>query len=288
MIINRILTDLFIDSLGIGSYVILFHNRKIVDRENLLMISKIKITNIKINSWKIDDNLFLFAQNSKTGAPLIHSKAVIYRSGICLSEIPFLRLSDSKGKFNISCKSNIYQIENLKVSATDKDQYRVDYDYNDFYKRHFKLFRFYHFFKIPRKELLIITDRKIYRPGQTVYFKAILKKGDKRVVPDRSIILSLKDKNHRNIDTLELKTNKWGSVEGSFKIPISAVLGRYSIESKYDSEFFSVEEYKRPTFEVTVNNLEKEYALGDSVEITGFAKSFFRSSRCRSQCPLYR
>ncbi len=127
----------------------------------------------------------------------------------------------------------------------------------------------------------IFTDRAIYRPGQTVYFKAIIYEGENNnfnVVPNEEVSVGIYDTNGRRIAKQTLTTNNFGSVNGNFQLPTSTLNGYFYLKayaSRTNAEkYFRVEEYKRPTFEITMENFENEVAFGDSVTIKGNAKSF--------------
>jgi uncharacterized protein YfaS (alpha-2-macroglobulin family) len=83
-------------------------------------------------------------------------------------------------------------------------------------------------------QFYFFTDRSIYRPGQTVYFKAIAITSDKNTSKPKlseidKVKLLLKDVNGKEIDTLSLSLNDYGSVTGSFKLPQSALTGNFNI-----------------------------------------------------------
>ena len=127
------------------------------------------------------------------------------------------------------------------------------------------------------KKIAIFTDRSIYRPSQTVYYKAILYRlNDKGcgVKADKKVTVSLIDANYQTVAEHELKTNAYGSVDSSFVIPQGAITGSYSIEvssSLYESNevSFCVEEYKRPTFEVKLTRPTESFSFGDSIKVKG-------------------
>jgi len=125
------------------------------------------------------------------------------------------------------------------------------------------------------------TDRAIYRPGQTVYFKGIVvdKTGDSiAVTPDYSAIVSFYDANRKEIAKRDLKTNDFGSFQGSFTIPMGGLNGEFRIKDKTGSARFSVEEYKRPTFKVNFDSLAGQYKLGDEISVSGNAMNFAGSA----------
>ncbi len=130
--------------------------------------------------------------------------------------------------------------------------------------------------------LQLLTDRSIYRPGQTVYVKGIYyaQKDDQgRVLEGKKFTVYLKNHNREIVDKKEVKTNVYGSFETSLQVPTSGLMGTYRIEAQ-DSEFthdaatISVEEYKRPTFEVKADRIEGSYKFGDQIEVKANAKTF--------------
>ncbi|NRA47746.1 MAG: hypothetical protein HRU12_01315, partial [Phaeodactylibacter sp.] len=123
-------------------------------------------------------------------------------------------------------------------------------------------------------------DRSIYRPGQTVYFKALTLNYDKNglpaVLPEQDVTISFRDANRQEVATIELQTNEYGTVQGTFIAPRGGLLGQMSLLSSVggNSHFFSVEEYKRPKFEVKIEPLTGQQELNDTVTITGIAKAY--------------
>ena len=121
------------------------------------------------------------------------------------------------------------------------------------------------------------TDRAVYRPGQLVYFKGIhyaSLASEYEVIPNEKLKVNLSDANGKNIASLELVTNDYGSVEGSFPLPPSGLTGSFRIFSRHGSQSFLVEEYKRPRFEVRLDKPAGEYQLGDTVTVPGTARAY--------------
>ncbi|MCQ2286895.1 MAG: MG2 domain-containing protein, partial [Bacteroidales bacterium] len=131
-------------------------------------------------------------------------------------------------------------------------------------------------------EAKIFTDRGIYRPGQTVYFKIIADEHDAhsiRTIANQKLLVKLYDANYQKINEIELVTNEFGSVNGSFEIPETALTGNFSIQVNgggrfYCEKAFRVEEYKRPQFEVQLESPTDHYRLNDSVTVKGTARAY--------------
>ena len=129
----------------------------------------------------------------------------------------------------------------------------------------------------PREMTNIFTDRSLYRPGQTVYFKAIQVRAgavEQSVIAGKSIELVLRDANRREISKQTITTNEFGSVAGEFVLPQGVLPGHFTIGTGQGSVGFQVEEYKRPTFELTFDKIEKTYKFGEEITLKGKAESF--------------
>lgn len=121
------------------------------------------------------------------------------------------------------------------------------------------------------------TDRAIYRPGQTIYFKGIAlskRDGEAKIRTRFESQVRLLDVNRQEVATLSLTTNEYGTFSGSFTAPQGGLTGQMSIEDQHGLMFFSVEEYKRPRFEVTLNDPEGTSVVNDTVVVTGAAASY--------------
>ncbi|MBN2745040.1 MAG: hypothetical protein JXR39_14200 [Marinilabiliaceae bacterium] len=125
--------------------------------------------------------------------------------------------------------------------------------------------------------LTLFTDRKIYRPGQQVHYKAILMQTDGKEASARSnqkVTITLRDVNGNEAGQQQLETNDFGSCSGSFLLSQTGLTGGWSLVSQFGSAHFSVEEYKRHKFEVELRPIEGAYALGDTLTLRGAAVSF--------------
>jgi len=132
-----------------------------------------------------------------------------------------------------------------------------------------------------QKRSFLFTDRSIYRPGQTLYFKGIVISKEKDITKSGVITnfktnIHLRDANGQKAAELSVTTNEFGSYKGSFRLPEGVMNGNFSL---YDtltkaSYSFSVEEYKRPKFFTEIQKPKGTYRVNDSIEITGTAKAY--------------
>lgn len=126
----------------------------------------------------------------------------------------------------------------------------------------------------------VYTDRAIYRPGQKVHASAIsytVKKGLDASVPGKSMELKfvLSDANWKQVAEQKATTDEYGTASVDFELPKEGKTGQYSISvNGTASEYFRVEEYKRPTFEITFPKVNEKYTWGDTVVVKASAKTY--------------
>lgn len=126
----------------------------------------------------------------------------------------------------------------------------------------------------------LFTDRSIYRPGQTVHASAIsyiVKKGLDASVPGKSMELNfiLRDANWKQVAELKATTDEYGTASVDFELPKEGQTGLYSISvNGTATKYVRVEEYKRPTFEITFPKVNEKYNWGDTVVVKASAKTY--------------
>jgi uncharacterized protein YfaS (alpha-2-macroglobulin family) len=137
----------------------------------------------------------------------------------------------------------------------------------------------------------VFTDRSIYRPGQKVYFKGIVFKNEyfgkkivSKVTSDLKLEALLFDVNYQEIGKLQVTTNAYGSVAGEFILPETGLTGMFHLRIKnsnskiYGETSVSVEEYKRPKFEVVFNPVKETFKVNETVTVKGNALAYAGSN----------
>jgi len=182
--------------------------------------------------------------------------------------------TDKNGFFNIK-ESKEYRNITLQIKTGTDELFLQDGVFNTYYNSYKQT-------SLPVKPItFLFTDRSIYRPGQTVYFKGIvLQKGNKAtettLLPSFNTSLQLRDANNQKVADVPLVTNEFGSYHGSFKLPDGTLNGQFNLmdTGTNSQQYFSVEEYKRPKFFTEVQKPKGTYRLKDSITITGTAKAY--------------
>ncbi len=138
--------------------------------------------------------------------------------------------------------------------------------------------------RTPTKErlaALLYTDRSIYRPLQRLHYKTIVYSGERRkanyrTAPNSTVKIVLKDANRQTVATQEVTTNAFGTASGTFDLPAGRLLGRWQLSASVGgAASLRVEEYKRPTFEVTFKSPTKGLRLNKKATFNGEARYYF-------------
>ncbi|MEO6951698.1 MAG: alpha-2-macroglobulin family protein [Polyangia bacterium] len=128
---------------------------------------------------------------------------------------------------------------------------------------------------------LVYTDRSVYRPGQSIAWKIVAYSGRReqgkfQVTPDQSVTVTLHDANGQEVQKVVVKTSAYGSADGRFTIPTGRLLGGWRISTSIPGgQSIRVEEYKRPTFEVSLKPPATPLSLNHPAKLKGEARYYF-------------
>lgn len=131
-----------------------------------------------------------------------------------------------------------------------------------------------------RQTTSLFTDRAIYRPGQQVHVAALAYEKNETALTttplaDKQVSLTLRDANGREVATQTVTTDRYGSASTDFTLPTTGLTGTFTVATDNRGVArFKVEEYKRPTFQVTYDACKEAYQPGDTVQVRGWAKHY--------------
>lgn len=171
----------------------------------------------------------------------------------------------------------------VEYKASEPRAYRVYTDEDKAFPRTSMGGRFYYYGnKANVTKTKIYTDRRIYRPGQTVHAAAIAYTYNNKVykgeaLSGKQMTITLRDSNRKEIAKSTVTTDEFGMASVDFVLPEGGLTGIYTLRSDLGNNIytnFSVEEYKRPTFKVDFDKPQAKYAAGDTVRLNATAKSF--------------
>ena len=266
-----------VDGLDNGTYFILasieenFSLQKNIIAKQLIWVSNISYIKNNKNDY--------YLLNRDNGQPYNNATVQVWETKYNYTKS---ENEDIKAENYTSDKNGLFKLKKIKeyrnilfqIKAGADELFLDENNYNTYYNSYEQPLQ-------TKPITFLFTDRSIYRPGQTVYFKGIiLQKGNKAnesiILPSFNTSLQLKDANNQKLTEQKMVTNEFGSYHGSFKLPEGSLNGQFSL---YDTatkvyQYFSVEEYKRPKFFVEVQKPKGTYRLLDSITVTGTAKAY--------------
>jgi len=250
------------EPLKIGKYLVLASNNpdfKVTD-DFLLQYQFVNVSAYSI----VTRNEEILVTERESGKPVSKKVEVYEQKGKDLKLLETVTANEN-GIATVKSNNANYGYYTFKIQGEDVSY--NSYAYNNRYPQENK----------ERTRIKYFTDRAIYRPGQTVYFKAIVYSeldNKRKVYPNEEAIIRLYNPNDEEISSLKLKTNEFGSVSGEFVLPTSGITGQYRIGYADDIHYFSVEEYKRPKFEVEFEDVKDTFKLDEEVTSIGKAIAY--------------
>ncbi len=276
-------TEINVDPLPAGEYILVasdkndFSGKKTIIGAQLFYVSNISFV------YNDDD---YFVLNREDGQPLKRADIQIWEQKYNYQSSKYEK---EKGKSFIADVNGFFKLEKTNKPKTGYNNYSylLDIKYgNDRLFMNDLLYNNYYYNQQPNESKPItsihfFTDRAIYRPGQTIYFKGIVLNSNPKektggVLENFSTTVFLRDANYKDIDSLKLKTNEYGSFNGKFQLPQTGLNGQFTLYTKKDggNVGFKVEEYKRPKFYVDYEPVKGTYKVNDTIKVTGIAKAY--------------
>ena len=239
-------------------------------------------SHLKFSRLIVDVHDFTVMYKSENGQAILHVHDVMDGKPIAKAKVTDIEKNNNQEKiYNYQTDKNGECTFNLIDSHSKwKVFYKNDSIENSFYVNYSS------YEDEDEIHFQILTSREIYRPGQTMHYKIYaykIKNHLKSVVKNEKLNISIKDQNHKEIyiSENEFGTNDFGTYSGVFIIPKTGFpLGQLCIEvsdheDEYgDSEYFSVEEYKRPTFYIENKFTKKAYQFEESITVKGKAITY--------------
>lgn len=265
---------MLVKGLPVGVYLVEANtdNAEILPRRILLRVSNVFVIHEELPNKKIR----FAAVNATTGAPLPGTTIVLttYAPNEDGKTAKSTLTTDKNGEAVFSYKQNRpYMI--YAYTATDKANAETN------------LQSYYAYWKgsDQRNRIAAYTDRAIYRPGQTVHVAAVVWNADNKSLSSKakeneSLTFTLYDANYKEVTNKNATTDDFGTASVDFTLPTQGLTGYFSVEvrtagnDRSVSAGFRVEEYKRPTFQVTFDKYKDKYQAGDTISLRGVATTY--------------
>lgn len=215
-----------------------------------------------------------FVVNRTTGEPVVGAIVDIYKlpsnwhTSTLVKEKSIVTSSMGLARYNKDIPNNdvYYIVRSVDGATTTLNS--LPWDFHFHYTNNYNQ---------SSDNISILTDRGIYRPGQTVYFKAIATRASNNnssLLTGKALSFELLDANRRELSKMSITTNEFGSISGEFVLPTDVMNGSFIIQSDLGSTYFRVEEYKRPTFDIEFDKIAQTYTFDEELQVTGKAESF--------------
>jgi hypothetical protein len=261
-----------------GFYVLIASpSSKFETENNTLSINTFQISSLAfLNRYNLDGNLSMLITDRTTGAPLnkvqVSASARVYDYSLRQwTEKPYNTFfSNNQGQVTIPASTN-NDFRSLNFMLTDNKG-------DTLWNMSATYLRVNDEKPAPESfETHLFLDRKIYRPGQLLYFKGIVVRSQGKVksaateFPTR---VQLMDVNRKVVGELAVVTNEFGSFEGSFVLPTTGLTGSMVLNTDHGSEYFRMEEYKRPKFSVAMLPYTGTGKPGEVITLEGKAQAY--------------
>ncbi|MCB0823357.1 MAG: hypothetical protein KDC09_11715 [Bacteroidales bacterium] len=271
-------TEIKIDALPAGYYILLAsESAEFNPDSNLIFYEKLWSSNISyISRQNGNSNQQFYMLNRKSGLPLAGVSADLYYQYYDYRRNEYS--TEAGGSFT-SDENGFFEVPELDKTDRSRNYFLAFNWNNEALITGDRFYRSYYSSQELRKttRTWFFTDRAIYRPGQTIYFKGIVMDvlGDQKdIKTGYSTTVEFLDANYQKISEVTVTTNDYGSFNATFVAPQGVLNGSMTIRDKSGSQQIRVEEYKRPTFEISFDPIEGAYKINEKVTVKGKAKAY--------------
>ena len=258
-------------NLPLGAYLmeVTSDNTGIAPQRKLFYVSNLAVMIQQLP----DDKHRYVVVNATDGQPVPGAKIMLYDKDYDVKTGKFKRLIHARMTTDAQGEAYFKNVDGKVLIYTSTDKFAPAKDIYLSRARYYEK-------KDDEMKYQLFTDRAIYRPGQKVHATAvsyIVKKGLDASVPGKSMELKfiLRDANWKQVAEQKATTDEYGTASVDFELPQGGQTGMYhvSVNNRANSSF-RVEEYKRPTFEITFPKVNEKYTWGDTVVVKASAKTY--------------
>lgn len=258
-------------NLPLGAYLmeVTSDNTGIAPQRQLFYVSNLAVMIQQLP----DDKHRYVVVNATDGQPVPGAKIVLYDRNYDDKTGKFKRLIHARMTTDAQGEAYFKNVDGMVLISTNSDKFAPAKDIYLSRARYYEK-------KDDEVKYQLFTDRAIYRPGQKVHTTAvsyIVKKGLDASVPGKSMELKfiLRDANWKQVAEQKATTDEYGTASVDFELPKEGQTGQCSISvNGTATEYVRVEEYKRPTFEITFPKVNEKYTWGDTVVVKASAKTY--------------
>ena len=270
--------EIKIDGLAQGTYFLLMSkNENFAQANNIICRNTFYISNI---SYINNDNKEMYVLNRENGSPMANATVQLWNNRYDYNKRENI---EEKGALYTTNKDGFIKKNKKENQNNDNTFYQIKTSNDELFTddNHYEYYDDYDNESYETKHISLFTDRAIYRPGQTVFFKGILMETDKtgrnsKLLTAKKTAITLMDANYQKVISQSFTTNEYGSFNGNFKLPEGLLNGNFHLQDSLTgaSQQFSVEEYKRPKFFTEIKKPTGTYKINDSINVVANAKAY--------------
>ena len=257
-------------NLPLGAYLmeVTSDNTGIAPQRKLFYVSNLAVMIQQLP----DDKHRYVVVNATDGQPIAGAKIELYEKDYDVKMDKYKRLVHARLTTDENGEAYFKNVDGNILISTNTDKFTpAKYIYlsrDRYYEK-----------KDNESKYQVYTDRALYRPGQTVHVSAInfvnMKGIDAKVPVGRELGFRLCDASWKEVEMKKAKIDEYGTASVDFELPQGGLTGMYHVSvNDQVNRFFRVEEYKRPTFEITFPKVNEKYNWGDTVVVKASAKTY--------------
>lgn len=225
------------------------------------------ITNTALLTKQSGENIYCYLTNVRTGDSVPNSDVYVHSK----DQTKYAGKTDESGFIRVNAKQLFPDLSdsfNVSVSARSGDSVA--------------LVSFYMYSSEQKYRMFVYTDRPIYRPGDTIYFKGIARElqGLNYIVPaNKNVTVEVRSPEYDVVKRMILTTNDMGSFSGEFSTSTEAITGAYEIYCEIDgvseSSYARVAAYRKPDYSVSIKPASDVFISGEDIVFTVSAEYYF-------------
>ena len=252
-----------LEGLPVGVYMLEFSSKEVATVRRCLYF----VTDVFLMAEPQPNGVRYVVVCASTGQPIPNAHLTLPERISYNKEKTHEVTTDAKGEYLFQGDNYVYEA----FAYTDTDQACPILDRSNRYS--------YTEYDKNSLQTVVYTDRAIYRPGQTLHASAIVYRVidgiSHEAVKAKQVTFTLRDANYKVVKEINATTDDYGTCAADFTLPSSGLTGRFTIQAGSARHTVRVEEYKRPTFEVTFpEEVTQDYKAGDTVSVKGMARSY--------------
>lgn len=259
------------DNLPLGAYLmeVTSDNTGIAPQRELFYVSNLAVMIQQLP----DDKHRYVVVNATDGQPVPGAKIMLYDRDYDVKTGKWKRLVHARLTTDENGEAYFKNVDGNVLISTSNDKFTPAKDIYLSRTRYYEK-------KDNETKYQVYTDRALYRPGQTVHVTAIdfvnMKGVDAKVPVGRDELdFQLCNASWKEVEMKKAKVDEYGTASVDFELPKEGQTGMYHVSvNDQVNRFFRVEEYKRPTFEITFPKVNEKYNWGDTVVVKATAKTY--------------